>query len=115
MTYLKNVLEVVNEVVVIPIAIITFILLMYMVIYLNRKDPDIIRSKIFLKYREFKNAFILLAVFAFVLILHVLFIYVPHFYLFDDYFLIRDLQQIFGLILALTMITFVGSIFRSMK
>jgi hypothetical protein len=71
MIVVKNVLEVINEIVVLPIAIITFFLLMYIVIYLWKKDPDVIRSRVFLKYREFKKAFLLLAGFAFVLILHV--------------------------------------------
>lgn len=48
----KNALEVINEVVIIPAAIIIFFLLMYMVFYLRNKDPDIIRSKIFFKIRR---------------------------------------------------------------
>lgn len=110
----KNVLEVINEVVVLPIAIITFFLLMYIVVYLWKKDPDIIRSRIFLKYREFKKAFLLLAVFAFVLILHVSLIYMPHFFLFYSP-LIGDVQRVFGLILVLIMITSAYFIFRSIS
>lgn len=79
MIVLKNVLEFINELLVIPISIITLVLLMYIVIYLWKKNPDVIRSRIFLKYREFKKAFLLLAVFAFMLVLHVTLIYIPKF------------------------------------
>lgn len=111
---IKNVLEVINEIVVLPIAVLTFFLLMYIVIYLWKKDPDVIRSRIFLKYREFKKAFLMLAAFAFVLILHVSLIYVPHFFSFDSH-LIDDVQRLFGLILVLIMISFVYLIFRSIS
>ncbi len=111
----KNALETINEVVVIPVAIIIFSLLMYIMFYLRNKDPDIIRSKIFLKYEEFKKAFMLIALFAFVLIIHVSLIYIPHFLLFKDDPLIEDIQRFFGLALTMIMITFVIYIYRSMK
>lgn len=110
---IKNVLEVIIEIVVLPITIIAFFLLMYIVVYLWKKDPDIIRSRIFLKYLEFKKAFLLLVVFAFVLILHVSLIYIPHFFSIEEDPLIEDIQRIFGLVLALIMITFVYLLFRS--
>ena len=115
MIYLKDALEMIDEVVVIPLAIITFFLLIYIVIYLHEKDPDVIRSRIFLKYDEFKKAFLLLAVFAFILVLHVSLIFVPHFYSFEDSPLIEDIQRFFGLILILVMITFVYKLFRCIK
>jgi hypothetical protein len=115
MIYLKNVLEMIDEVVVIPLAIITFFLLIYIVVYLYKKDPDIIRSRIFLKYDELKKAFVLLAVFAFILILHVSLIFIPNFYSFEDSPLIEDVQRFFGLILVLVMITFVYKLFRSIR
>ncbi len=110
---LKNVIEIINETIVLPVAILTFFLLIYIVFYLWKTDADVIRSRIFLKYREFKKAFLLLAVFAFVLIFHVSLIYIPRFF---SYYspLIYDMQRIFGLILVLIMITFVYFIFRSM-
>ncbi|VVB54422.1 Uncharacterised protein [uncultured archaeon] len=111
---IKNVLEVINEVLVLPIAIITFFLLIYIVIYLCKKDPDVIRSRIFLKYDEIKKAFILFAAFAFILILHVSLIYIPHIFSLD-YSFIKDLQRIFGLILILIMITFVYIIFATIR
>ncbi len=111
----KNVLEVVNEWFVLPITIITFILLIYVVYYLGSRDADVVRSKIFLKYAEFKKAFILLAAFAFVLVMHVALIYLPHFYLFEDYPLLRDIQRFFGFLLSLIMITFVYVLIKSIK
>jgi|GEM_PF-847816 len=109
---IKNVIEVINEMIVLPVAILTFFLLIYIGIYLWKTDPDVVRSRIFLKYHEFKKAFLLLTVFAFVLILHVSLIYIPQFF---SYYspLIYDIQRIFGLILVLVMITFVYYIFRS--
>jgi hypothetical protein len=112
---LKNALEIVNEVVVIPVVIFTFFLLIYIVLYLRNKDPDIIRSKIFLKYNEFKSAFLLFALFAFVLILHVSLFYIPHFYSLEENPLLEDVQRFFGLSLTLIMITFVFYIYRIMK
>lgn len=112
---IKNVLESINEIVVIPVSIITFLLLMYIVVYLWKKDPDVIRSRIFLKYREFKKAFLLFALFALVLIIHVSLIYIPHFYSLEEDTLISDLQRIFGLFLILIMITFVYFIYKSIR
>jgi protein-S-isoprenylcysteine O-methyltransferase Ste14 len=111
----KNVLEVINEILVLPIAIITFILLIYITIYLWKKDQDVIRSRIFLKYCEIKKAFILLAAFALVLILQVALIYMPHFFKSNSLFFIEDLQRILGLVLILILITFVYFIYRSMS
>ena len=110
---IKNVLEVVNELLVLPIAIITFVILIYITIYLWKKDQDVIRSRIFLKYCEIKKAFLLLAAFALVLILHVALIYIPHFFSLNSSFIIEDLQRILGLVLILILITFVYFIYRS--
>ena len=112
---IKNVLEVINEVVVLPIAIITFFLLMYIVFYLWKKDPDIIRAKIFLKYSEFKKAFLMFAIFAFVLIIHVTLIYIPHLFMKESLTFLEDLQRIFGLVLAIILIIFVYLIYKSIK
>jgi len=110
---IKNVLEVINKLLVLPIAIITFVVLMYIILYLWKKDQDIIRSRIFLKYCEMKNAFILLAAFAFILILHVALIYIPNFLSSNSLLFIDDLQRILGLVLILILITFVYFIYRS--
>ncbi|VVB89055.1 Uncharacterised protein [uncultured archaeon] len=112
---LKNVLEVVNESIVLPIVIIAFLLLIYVVFYLSTRDPDVVRSRIFLKYAEFKKAFILLAAFAFVLVLHVALIYIPHFFQFEDYSFIIYMQRFGGLLLSLIMITFVYVLVKSIK
>lgn len=110
---IKNALEVINELLVLPISIITFVVLIYITIYLWKKDPDVIRSRIFLKYCEIKKAFILLAAFALVLIFHVALIYIPHFLSLNYIILIDDLQRILGLVLILILMAFVYFIYRS--
>ena len=115
---IKNVLEVINGVLVLPITIITFILLIYIGIYLSKKDPDVIRSRIFLKYNEIKKAFFLLVLFAFVLLLHVTFIFYPNIFNFiirDSSSFIEDLQKILGLFLVLILISFSFFIYRGIK
>jgi hypothetical protein len=112
---IKNVLEVINEILVLPIAIVTFFLLMYIIIFLWKKDPDVIRSRIFLKYREIKKAFILFAAFAFVLVFHVSLIYIPHLLSLNDSPFIYDIQRIFGLILVLILLSFVHVIYKSLR
>ncbi|HEY9246060.1 MAG TPA: hypothetical protein VIO11_04360 [Candidatus Methanoperedens sp.] len=111
---LKNVLDILNKNFVLPIAIITFLLLIYIALYLRTKDADIVRSRIFLKYGEFKNSFITLAIFAFLLVLHVSFIYIPVFFSFYDP-MMNDLQHLFGISLALSLIAFVGTIYRTIR
>ena len=115
MVDVKNVLEVINEIMVLPITIITFFLLIYIAVYLWKKDPDVIRSRIFLKYDEIKKAFILFVAFAFILILHVSLIYIPHIFLLSSSSLIYDLQKVFGLLLVLVLISFVYFIFKSVR
>ena len=112
---IKNVLEIINEFVVLPITIITFLLLMYVVFYLSKRDPDVVRSRIFLKYAEFKKAFILLAAFAFVLVLHVALIYIPRVYYFGYNPIVSDIQKFFGLVLSMIMISFFYVLIRSIK
>ncbi len=112
---IKNFLEIINGIVVIPIAIITFFLLIYLVVYLRNKDPDVIRSKIFLNYNKFKKAFFLLAAFAFILVMHVSLIYLPQFFSLEEIPLIYDLQHFFGLTLALITIAFAFYLYRSLK
>ncbi len=112
---IKNVLEIINEVMILPITILTFLLLIYVVFYLSKRDPDVVRSRIFLKYTEFKNAFILLAAFGFVLVLHVALIYIPHLYSIKYYSIISDIQRFFGFVLSLIMITFIYVLIKSLK
>lgn len=110
----KNVLEVINEVFVLPIAIITFFILVYIVMYLWKKDPDVIRSRIFLKYAHIKKAFLLLVVFAFILVLHVALIYVPHFFSMESYYMMDEIQRILGLLLIFVLLAFSYVIFKSL-
>ena len=112
---IKNVLEVINEFVVLPIIIITFLLLIYVVFYLSKRDPDVVRSRIFLKYAEFKKAFILLAAFGFVLVLHVALIYMQDLYYIKYYSIMTDIQRFFGLVLSFIMINFVYLLIKSIK
>lgn len=112
---IKNVLEVVNETIVLPLVIVAFLLLIYVVFYLRTRDPDVLRSRIFLKYAEFKRAFILLAAFAFVLVIHVVLIYIPHYFSSMDFDLIQLLQRFCGIILSIIMILFLYVLIKSIK
>jgi hypothetical protein len=87
---------------------------MYVVIYLYKKDPDVIRAKIFLRYGEFKKAFMLIAAFAFILLLHVGLIYIPH-YFNTTFYALYDVQRSLGLILVIVLLTFVSYIYKSVK
>ncbi len=111
-------LDFANEKIDVPFSIITFFFIMYIVVYLSKKNPDIVRSKIFLNFDNFKKSFILLAIFAFILIFHIALLYQPHLF----YSVLNcspsfayDLQRFFGLALSLVMISFVYFIFRSIK
>lgn len=112
---LKNVLESIDKIFVLPIAIITFFLIMYVVMYLYKKDPDVIRAKIFLRYGEFKKAFMLIAAFALVLIMHVALIYIPHFLNTTFGLPLYNIQRSLGFILVLVLLTFVFYIYKSIK
>jgi len=110
----KNVLDDANDVLVLPIVIITFLLLTYMVFYLRRTDADLIRAKIFLRYSQFKNTFLLLSAFALVLVIHVGLLYTRQLYSIEAS-VIEDMQKFFGLVLSLIMLTFVYFLLRSIK
>lgn len=113
-----DLLEIINAYVILPISIITFFILVYIVVYLYTKNSDTIRSRIFLNYSRFKAAFSVFVLFAFVLIIHVALIYNPHVF----YFILNcstttayELQHLFGLILSLIMIIFVGLLYKCIK
>ncbi len=118
MVGISDFLEALNETVMLPISILIFLVLIYIITFLWTRNPDIIRSRIFLNFQNFKNAFLLFVIFAFVLVIHIALIYQPHLF----YFIFQcsspqaeDLQRFFGLILALIMMTFVYLIFKSIK
>ncbi len=71
-TLIVDTVEFINHYVIIPLTILTFLMLVYFVVYIRKNDPDVIKSKLFLRFDEFKNAFTILAIAAFVLIFHVL-------------------------------------------
>ena len=115
---IENILKTINEVVILPLSIIIFFILIHIANYMSKKDPDVIRSRIFLKYYEIKRAFVLLVAFAFILILHVTLIYYPHifyFFLECSSSLIDHFQNILGLILVIILISFVFIIYKSLK
>ncbi len=112
-----NTFEFVNDIAILPIVIITFIILIYIAIDLSRKNPDVIRSKIFLNYSGFRKAFLWFSIFAFVLVFHVGLIYMPNMF----YFILKsssfvyNLQQFLGLILSLIMLAFVYTLYKNIK
>lgn len=115
MIYLKNVLELLNEIIIIPLSLISFFLLIQVVMFLKTKDPDVVRAKIFLKYRIFRKALVLSAFFAFVLVFHVFLIYFSRIFKNLYGLPMLDMQRFFGLILVFTLTTFVYFIYRSIK
>jgi len=89
-----------------------------MVVYLYTKNSDTIRSKIFLNYSRFRTAFSIFALFALILIIHVALVYDPHmlYSIFNcSASMAYELQNFFGLILSLIMITFVGLLYKTIK
>jgi len=115
---LKIILEIIDKIMVLPLAIITFLILMYIGIYLRTKNPDIVRSRIFLKYHEIRNALLLLIAFAFVLILHMTLTFYPDvsIYISDGSSkFAENLQRGLGLVLIFILITFVILIYSYIK
>lgn len=113
-----NLLGLINEYVILPISIITFFILVYIVIYLYTTNSDKIRSKIFLNFSKFKFAFSLFLLFAFILIFHVVLVYQPHIF----YFILNcspamaiEIQHFFGLMLSSILIIFVVLFFKCIK
>lgn len=101
--------------IVIPIVILTFILLMYVVIYLFESDPDVIRSRIFLRYNDFRKSFVILVIFALVLILHTSLIFIEHDAPIIFNLTPHDMQILFGVALAVIMCVFSYFIYKSIK
>jgi hypothetical protein len=82
------------------------------------KNPDVLRSRIFLKYYEIRKALILSIAFAFVLLLHMTLILYPGVsYSISDgsSSFIPDLQRLLGLVLIIILLTFAILIYRIMK
>jgi hypothetical protein len=107
-----------DEFVVLPFTIIAFLALSYIVVYLQKKNADVVKSRIFLHYPEFKKAFFLFALFALILVFHVALIYYPHL----CYFILKcspseayELQHLLGLALVVVLIGFIGLIYKSIK
>ncbi|MBW6517601.1 MAG: hypothetical protein K0A89_03765 [ANME-2 cluster archaeon] len=118
-TLIVDTVEFINHYAIIPLTILTFSMLMYFVIYIRMNDPDIIKSKLFLRSDEFKNAFTILAFAAFVLIFHVLFIYLHNLIdmssMLDLLVILSKIQQLLGLILTILLLFFASRLFKLVK
>ncbi|MDF1557039.1 MAG: hypothetical protein P1P80_02475 [ANME-2 cluster archaeon] len=111
--------EFINNYIIIPLTVVTFAMLVYFVIFIRKNDPDIIKSKLFLRFDEFKSAFTILAVAAFVLIFHMLLIYIGNFFdmttMVSLLLFMSNIQQILGLILTVLLLLFAYRMFRVVK
>ncbi|MCL7475360.1 MAG: hypothetical protein SCH39_12735 [Methanosarcinales archaeon] len=118
-TLIVDTVEFINHYAIIPLTILTFSMLMYFVIYIRMNDPDIIKSKLFLRFDEFKNAFTILAFAAFVLIFHVLFIYLHNIIdmssMLELLVILSKIQQLLGLILTILLLFFASRLFKVVK
>lgn len=115
---MEIVFEFINDNLVLPIVLITFLLLSYIEYNLIKKDPDVIKARIFLRYGMFKKAFLLMALFSLILLFHVIFVSHPHIFDFIIQFtpsFIHELQRILGLILVIILIYFVVLIYKIVK
>ena len=115
---IENAFEFINNNLVLPIVLITFLLLLYIEYNFIKKDPDAIKAKMFLRYNILKKAFLLLVFFSFALLLHVVLIFHPHMldfiFQYDPSF-IYELQRILGLFLVLILIYFVVLIYKVIR
>ncbi|MCG7848119.1 MAG: hypothetical protein MIO93_02930 [ANME-2 cluster archaeon] len=118
-TLIVDTVEFINHYVIIPLTILTFLMLVYFVVYIRKNDPDIIKSKVFLRFDEFKNAFTILAIAAFVLIFHVLLIYLRDLIdmssMLELLYLFYNIQQSLGLLLAILLLIFAYRLFKVVK
>ncbi|MCK4928206.1 MAG: hypothetical protein KAR76_00575 [Methanosarcinales archaeon] len=119
LSLIVDTIEFINNYAIIPLTIVTFAILVYFVVYIRSNDPDVIKSKLFLRFDEFKNAFTILAFAAFVLIFHVLLIYLHNFIdmsqMLNLMVLIPNMQQLLGLVLTILLLLFAVRIFRVIK
>lgn len=103
-------IEEVIEFVAIPLVVVSFFLLMRVVHFVYLNDPDMMRSKIFINYDNFRHALLLLSVMAVLLVFHVTFIFL------DSPFVIQfRVQQVLGLFLAVTLTLFAYRLFSVVR
>lgn len=115
---IETIFEFINDNLVLPIVLITFLLLLYIEFQLVKKNPDVIKSRLFLRYNTLKKAFLLLALFSFILLLHVVLVSHPHVLDFMIQYspsFIYEFQRILGLFLVLILVSFVGLIYRIIR
>ena len=115
---IEIVFEFINNNLVLPIVLITFLLLSYIEYIFIKKDPDVVKAKMFLRYNILKKAFLLLVFFSLALLLHVVLIYNPHIF----YFILKctpsfiyEVQRILGLLLVLILVYFVALIYKIIR
>lgn len=94
-----------NQIILTPLVGIAFVLITYVVVHFWTSDPDTVKSKLFLNYDKFKKAFMLFALIAFLLLLHVFLVFIRN-YVSSDLLIqygsaMRDIQLILGLIMAI--------------
>ena len=115
---IENIFEFINDNLVLPIVLITFLLLSYIEYSFLKKSPDVVKARIFLRYDTFKKAFLLLVFFSFGLLLHVVLVSHPHVLDFMIQYspsFIYEFQRILGLFLVLILVSFVGLIYRIIR
>jgi hypothetical protein len=116
-SFILDSVQFINLYIILPLTLLTFILLLYFVYFLGKLDPDLIKSKIFLRFEYFKQAFIILAIAAFALVFHVILIYLRDFITISSRqsLFIFGIQQLLGLILAILLLLFVYRLFKTIK
>ena len=116
-SFILDSVQFINQYIILPLTLVTFILLIYFVYFLGKSDPDLIKSKIFLRFEYFKQAFIILAIAAFALVFHVILIYLHDFItiLGRQSLYISGIQQLLGLVLTILLLLFVYKLFKTVK
>lgn len=110
--------EFINQYVILPLITLSFIMILYFIVFLRRNDQDVIKSKIFLKSDEFVKAFTVLAVIALALVFHVFLIYLHHFIVIETpktLLFISRIQQLLGLVVTLLLVVFAGKIYKIVR
>jgi len=118
-TLIVDTVEFINHYVIIPLTILTFLILVYFVVYIRKTDPDIIKSKLFLRFNKFKNAFTILAIAAFVQIFLILSIYLRNLIdmssMLEILFLFYNIQQLLEFALTILLLVFSYKLLKVVK
>lgn len=118
-TLIVDTVELINHSVIIPLTILTFLILVYFVIYIRKNDPDIIKSKLFLRFDEFKNAFTILAFASFIQIFLILSTYLRDLIdmssMLEILYLFHNTQPLLDLALTLLLLFFAYRLLKVVK